>query len=626
MRIGCGPRTRHTNFNISVKGGLIARLRIVPEARRKGQPPPLASLPPGWYNGGVWTNKTGPRLLWVVGSLGLALGGLALLGALGGALGAFRDNAAFWLPYPYPRPGSEGLMLYETLLMRGGTSLYGPITPDRFISGPYPPIDYLLTGWLLPPGAARFTEGRTLSRWAALTVAAALVVLVGMGARDFRFWILNFGTSVTDKNVSASNTQSLIPGLNPKSKIQNLKSKILIVALAGLIGAGLWLIQPPVLIWATRFRADMLMMAFTALGLLAVAAGTVRRHPRLPLHALTWLAIPLFVLAIFTKQTALWGPLAAGLFLLLRGPRAAIIWGLVLLLAVAIPFALLDTTTDHGFYLKMVVYHRLPYSLPTLRRLVDAFLEDHALLFVVAAGYAGWRLLTRRPDLATCALLAALAVLPTAGVVGADSNHLLFLGFACAWCAAAAILDCGFRILDHGRGVSEDAAPKSVPKSKIQNLKSLTPILVALLALLLLGGYVSQVSTPAGWYGEDLRHPTAAEQEQRRKIIANVRDTPGAEFFADDPGILALAGKATAFDDPFTMTALAPDGGWDQSAFVQRLREGRFPLVILAGDAFDPTHPLRADILTPQMLDALKAGYTLLFRDVYFTYAPRPKS
>jgi hypothetical protein len=72
------------------------------------------------------------------------------------------------------------------------------------------------------------------------------------------------------------------------------------------------------------------------------------------------------------------------------------------------------------------------------------------------------------------------------------------------------------------------------------------------------------------------------------------------------------------------MTALARDGGWDQSAFVGQLQEGRFPLVLLAGDAFDPAHPLRSDILTPQMLAALQAGYTLLFRDVYYTYAPRP--
>ena len=130
-----------------------------------------------------------------VGSIVWGVGALVLGVALLQALGNFSDNAAFWLPYPYPRPGSEGLMLYETLLMRGGVSLYGPITPDRFISGPYPPLYYLLAGWLLPSGSAGFSEGRTLSLWAALITAAALAFLIGGGAGDFRFRILDFGAA-----------------------------------------------------------------------------------------------------------------------------------------------------------------------------------------------------------------------------------------------------------------------------------------------------------------------------------------------------------------------------------------------------------------------------------------------
>ena len=599
-----------------------------PGARVNPAPPaPLASLAPGWYNTRVSISNVGPRWILAAGSIAWGLGALALGLALVQAIGSLGDNAAFWLPYPYPRAGSEGLMLYETLLMRRGESLYGPITPDRFISGPYPPLYYLLAGWLLPPGTANFTEGRTLSLWAALLVAAVLVALVAVGG-----WGLGAGReqgarSNEQGSGADGDKQPHSSFLIPHSSFLVTIPSPLAAIVAGLLGAGLWLIQPPVLIWATRFRADMLMMACTALGLLAVAAGTHRRDPARPLHPLTWLAIPLFALAIFTKQTALWGPLAAGLFLLVRRPRSAIIWGLVLLLAVGIPFALLDLATDHGFYLKMVVYHRLPYSLPTLRRLAEAFVEDHGFLFLVAAGYAAWRLLTRRLDLATCALLAGVAVLPTAGVVGADSNHLLFLGFACAWCAAAALTGLGGWALGTGRQPGASEGKRSHSSFLIPHSSAPFPILRPLstiVAFLLLLGYVVQVRDPAGWYGADLRRPSAAEQEQLRKIIANVRENPGQHYFADDPGLLALAGKDTDYDDPFTMTALAVDGGWDQGAFVQRLQTGRFPLVLLAGDAFDPAHPLRSDILTPQMLAALQAGYTLLFRDVYYTYAPRP--
>ena len=535
---------------------------------------------------------------------GVLGGGTAVAGlALARAAGAFAENAAFWLPYPYPRPGSEGLMLYETLLLRRGESLYGPISPERFISGPYPPLYYLLAGWVMPPDTIGFLEGRTISLWSALIVAATLALLVILGALRPGFAPLPFLRPATPPEYAIRNTQYAIRNL-------------LIGLTAGLIAALAWLAQPPVLIWATRFRADMLMMAFTALGLLACAWGTAGRAPARPLHAMTWLAVPLFALAVFTKQTALAGPLAVGLFLLLRRPRTALLWGVGLALAVGVPFLLLDLATDHGFYLKMVVYHRLPYSLLTLERLVAAFWEDHAGLILLGGAYTAWRLATRRLDLAACLFLATLALLPTAGVVGADSNHLLFSGLAVAWTAAAALAALGTqatRLL-----FPPDA---HVSRFTFHVSRNIT-ILATVLALALLLGYAAQVASPAGWYGADLRRPSAAEQEQWRKIIANVRETPGRVFFADDPGVLALAGKDTDYDDPFTLTALAPSGLWDPGVFERRLRAGEFPLVLLAGDAFR-TDGLRADVLTPGMRAALEAGYVLRFRDVYFTYAPR---
>ena len=120
-----------------------------------------------------------------VGSIVWGLGALVLGVALIQALGPSATTLPSGCLIPTRAPAPEGLMLYETLLMRDGDSLYGPITPDRFISGPYPPLYYLLAGWLLPPGTAGFTEGRTLSLWAALITAAALVLLLlgwGLGA------------------------------------------------------------------------------------------------------------------------------------------------------------------------------------------------------------------------------------------------------------------------------------------------------------------------------------------------------------------------------------------------------------------------------------------------------------
>jgi len=137
-------------------------------------------------------------------------------------------------------------------------------------------------------------------------------------------------------------------------------------------------------------------------------------------------------------------------------------------------------------------------------------------------------------------------------------------------------------------------------------------------------GYLAMVAATADWYAADLHMPGEAEQTQIHKIVEFIRQAPLGTYFADDPGILALAGKTNAYDDPFTMTALAAAGRWDASAFEAQLRRGAFPYVFLAGDVSEPPHvPLRADILTSSMRTALREGYRVLFPDVYFTYQPR---
>jgi hypothetical protein len=142
------------------------------------------------------------------------------------------------------------------------------------------------------------------------------------------------------------------------------------------------------------------------------------------------------------------------------------------------------------------------------------------------------------------------------------------------------------------------------------------------LAMVMLVGYFLFTSEPSSWYNPDLQMPAAQQQEQMRKIEDNVRQNPGTVFFADDPGVLALAGKVTPYDDPFTMTALAPQNRWDEASFRDQLRGGKFALLILSCDV-TVENGCRGDTFTPGVLDAIRAGYDILFRDVLFTYAPK---
>jgi hypothetical protein len=405
------------------------------------------------------------------------------------------------------------------------------------------------------------------------------------------------------------------------------RSAILAAGIGGVLGGALLLTQPQVLVWATRFRGDMLMLALTAAGLTCVAfgappGGRAGRAPLLLLGAV------FFALAFCTKQTALAGPAAAALYLLGRNWRDGLKWCAAMLALVAVPFALLDLATGHWFYLKMVVYHSLPYSWRTLTRLLHFALWDESWpLLLVAAAFSVALLLrfargiTGRgadgaPALIPLFFLTSVATLPTGGVVGADTNHLLMT--ALASCAAAGAFMAW-------------ALTEATPARLTDYL--------APLGLILLAGYVVFTSAPSTvGYGPDLAYPSPGEQEQLRAIVQYMRTTPGDPFYSDDPGMVALAGKQTLFDDPFTMTALALQGRWDETAYRAMFREGGFVRLVLScdvpgtlaredavkqGKSLEVARPCRADTYTPGVLDAIKGGYEVEFRDVFFTYRPR---
>lgn len=530
--------------------------------------PPTATASPNFPRLGVGS--------WL---LLLLAGGLLLL--VGWRVADFVATSSYWLPYPFPRQGSEGLTMYEALLLRGGENIYLPLSPTRFISAPYPPLYYLLTAALLDPQRPDFAAGRLLSFGASFVAATCvgLTVYCAVGGR------------------------AGLPGRFGGA------ARLLAAAVAG----GLFLSLPPVLVWASRYRADMVALALVAAGLAAMQAR--------PAGWGAWLAAAAFALSFYTKQTYLAGPLGGGLYLLLlswqgrrlgqsnaaRGVtfRFALLWGCGLAALLLLPTLLLSAATRGGYWDKMVTYHNLPWEAKTFSRLLAALLENHWPLLLLAAAYLAYesyRLLKqgRQPTIARLAiclpyLLASLLLLPSGGVVGADSNHLLAV-------ALALVLVAG-----EGLGRAMLAAGGSRP---------LSYYLPAAIVVLAIGGYLLSSATPAGWYGLDLRQPDAATQAQLARVVSNVTSNPGKDYLADEVGLLVLAGKRPAYDDLFTMTALANKRLWDESAVRAGLAGESFALVLLA----NAPNELRRDIMTAGMRAALQQHYYVKFADVWYTY------
>ena len=514
-------------------------------------------------------------------------------------LGRFIETTSDWLDYPYPRSGTEGLTLYESLIVKRGGNIYDPITPDRFISAPYPPVYYLLAASVLPdvspdfssPGNIRslFQPGRLISLLAALLTAVLIPLLV----------IFDGGHN------------------------SRRKRRILVAAAGGIVAGGLWLTLPPVFVWSLVFRSDMLMIAFTAAGLVCIASAksstkqTVEEPPTrghsllTPQSILLTLGAFFFALAFFTKQTAFAGPLAAGVYLLLGDWKLGIKWCALMAAFVIVPFAVLDLATGHWFYLKLVDYHSLPVRFSILTRLLHtSFWDDQWPLIVLAASYALYRLFKwlkmrgkseGRLSLIPIFVLASFAGLPTGGVVGADHNHLLVPGLAVCVAVGAQLTELIAKTKQH----------------RLRGRKEIWPLPVV---TVLICAYLLFTAAPSSAYDVNLEVPTPEYQEQLRLIIANVSQHPAQIFFSDSAGILALAGKQTPYDDPFTMNILAQQGRWDEGGLRNMLREGRFGLLVLACDVINTSRTCQ---FTPGVLDAIRDGYTVVFKDILFTYAPK---
>jgi hypothetical protein len=107
--------------------------------------------------------------------------------------------------------------------------------------------------------------------------------------------------------------------------------------------------------------------------------------------------------------------------------------------------------------------------------------------------------------------------------------------------------------------------------------------------------------------------PSAELDRQMRSLSAVVAETAG-EIYSEDAQLALSNGKSIFYDDAFMFTGLANQGKWDESVFVQSLRDRRFSLILLQADS---------ERLTPAARRAFEENYDLKFSDLISTYTPK---
>jgi hypothetical protein len=251
--------------------------------------------------------RTGPQILRLAAGAGTFL---LIAGLLYFAWAEVRRARAV-LAYPFGVDYGEGIVWQQALLIPG-PRMYGSIDHLPFLVFHYPPVYHLASRAVMAFGVDPLAAGRIVSLAATAVIAISIAWLVA----------------------------AELAGRVGRSA----------VLIGALTGALLPLSLGPVETWFDRMRVDMLAVALAFVGVAFVV-----RSERQP----AWLALamPAFVLSIYTRQTELAAPASALLVLLLVRPRATILAGIGGAVLGLSALAWLEWVTAGGFLRHVITYN-----------------------------------------------------------------------------------------------------------------------------------------------------------------------------------------------------------------------------------------------------------------------------
>ncbi|MGD2207719.1 MAG: glycosyltransferase family 39 protein, partial [Anaerolineae bacterium] len=302
------------------------------------------------------------------------------------------------LGFPYQLDYGEGFLLHFVKEWLQGRPIYRAIGVYPYITSNYPPLTMILALALTPILGVTYAAGRL---WTLLAILAVAAIILGWVRRASGRWLPSLAAALV------------------------------------VIGS------PYIYHWAPLFRVDLLGLALTLGGLYAVWRGVESDRPRL-----LWLAMVLFVAALYTKQSFLFAPAAALAYLFFLVDR-----GQAVKLAAAMGalggglFLVVNALTGGGFWEGLVVSNVNPFLWDEFWAQQVDFFTTFAILGLLTVWYLVSKfLLERTVPLRTKLspldfyLLAALLSLGLAGKAGAWENYFFEALVAFALCAGLGLV------------------------------------------------------------------------------------------------------------------------------------------------------------------------------------------
>jgi len=516
---------------------------------------------------------------------------------------SFAEISTSLVAWPWQFDFDEGINLNATLQLAQGHNIYRLNGPEGFISAPYPPLLYIVNAPVSWVTGAALWPGRLISLLGTLAIAALIAYII---RRVTGLWGV------------------------------------------GLLAGGLWLSLSPVIVWSSLYKQDMPALAL-ALGGMAWAVSRDRRPElgkaqepavgsshrpsssvlRLSSTSRLYLSALFFALAFYTKQSALAPAAATVTWLLVRDWRAGLRFAGVLAALVAIPYLAANLLLKGGLWEHLVENHSLAWTMNRATRTLRPLLDEYwplllwgggcilaSLLLLISRSKPGLGVIKTRLGSANSLLIIYLlwgsaSTAAQMGYEGGNYNHLLdallplciMVGLSAGWLWQLMAQSSKFKVQSSNSVVDDENVTHN-------DWRVFPPLALALLGATL----VTQLFTfndPHTWYRGGW--PSEALDADMRNVSRLVAGIPG-DVYSENAHLLLSNGKRVIYDDPSTFVPLANLGRWDESAFVQSLRDRRFEVVLLQQGS---------GRWTPAGLQAFQDNYTVKFRSVVETYEAR---
>jgi hypothetical protein len=450
------------------------------------------------------------------------------------------------LAYPFGDYG-EGIVWQQALLIPG-PRMYGQIDHLPFLVFHYPPVYHLASRVVMAFGVDPLAAGRIVS------LASTAVIVTGIA------WLI----------------AAELSGRVGRSA----------VFIGAVTGALLPISLGPVEYWFDRMRVDML-----AIALAFVGVAFVVRSERQP----AWLAVamPAFVLSIYTRQTELAAPASALLVLLLVRPRATILAGIGGAVLGLCALAWLEWATAGGFLRHIISYNINTWTFALLIERLRFQVSYAPLLALAVIGLAVLWLRRRDetlppgaeasrytivlPIISVWLPLSLIMMVATVGKNGSDVNY--FIEPMCVCAVAVGLLI----------GLCWQAVAGSSGRRDIALRLGLVFATLALVAVMTQRRpSCSAVQTPA----------LLAIQQNLVQEIAK-QDRP---VLSEDMVLSLRAGR----DVPIEMAIfheLALTGQWDQRRLTDLIDSHAFAFLVTTPDKYTPLR------YTPEVMAAIERAY-----------------